>query len=153
MEQFLTKEGKTRSPIHEPLVSFDLVHGSLNGSLTPREGQPRSDSIIIPLNTTNKTFQFFDPARSCFLHPSIEVLRPSFTQHLKKCLEQLMHLLYVRRTLYMPRQIIFFFWHKLFLSLGEQPAQLSGRGYGGRSRICLRLLGWASHSWESFAQA
>ncbi len=121
MEQFLTKEGKTRSPIHEPLVSFDLVYGSLNGSLTPREGQPRSDSIIIAFKTSDKTAQFFDPALTRLLHPSIEVLRPSFTQHLKKILEQLMHKLDFLRTLQEACQVIFFFWGEFFLSLGEEP--------------------------------
>src|SRR5258708_3586344 len=104
MEQFLAKEGKTRAPVHESFVRFNLVHRPFNWSLAPRKGQSRSDCIIIPFNANDKTVEFFDPTLTSLLHPPIEALRPPLTEHLKKRLEQLMHLYSLPRDLKKPCQ-------------------------------------------------
>jgi len=76
VEHFLAKERKTGSPVHEPLVGFNLVHGSFNGSLTPWKGESCPNCIIIPFNASDETLEFFDGALTRFLHPPIEALRP-----------------------------------------------------------------------------
>jgi len=95
MKQFLAKESKTRAPVHESLVCFNLVHRLLNWPLAPKKGQSCSDCIVIPFNANDKTVQFFDPTLTSLLHPPIEFLWSSFTEHLKKRLEQLVHSTFV----------------------------------------------------------
>ena len=88
VKQLLAKERKTRSSIHEPFVCFDLIHRSLNWSLAPRKSEPRSNSIIIPLNPSDKAPKLFDTTFTCLLHPSVESLWLTRSQHLQKRLEQ-----------------------------------------------------------------
>jgi hypothetical protein len=120
VEQFLTQKGKACSSIHEPFVRFNFIHGSFDWPLTLPESQYRLHGIIIPLNPSNKTAEFFDATFTCLLHPSVESLWPSQTQHFKKRLEQTIEVFYLIRAFQKVLQIVLFFW-------GSAPLPAYGR--------------------------
>ncbi|GAC1651950.1 MAG: hypothetical protein NVS4B9_42320 [Ktedonobacteraceae bacterium] len=109
MKQFLAKKRETGTAIHQPFVRFDLVDGPFHWSLTPMVGKSRSNSIVIPLNASDKTTKFFNPTGASFVHPFVESFWLLLAEQEKKRLKQLIYLLHFLRALHKPHEVNFLF--------------------------------------------